>query len=236
MKTVTSLFMALFLTACGSSSGDSTTSATDNTSNTSGTNTFKLEAWADNWFVAYSGDDLIVEDSVSITTERSFNAETKIFSDNYPIQLNVIMKDFKENDTGLEYIGENNQQMGDGGFIMQITDTQTNEVIAVSNSDWVCKVIHEGPLDKSCENEANPIAGTAPCTFSTISEPNNWKSSSYNDSAWSNAIVYTEAQVSPKDGYDEINWNSSAKLIWGVDLETSNTILCRVTIEDPNTN
>ena len=69
------------------------------------TTTFQLEAWADNWFAAYLGEELIVEDSVSITTERSFNAETAVFEASYPLNLNFILKDFKENDTGLEYIG-----------------------------------------------------------------------------------------------------------------------------------
>ena len=194
---------------------------------------FQLEAWADNWFAAYLNDALIVEDSVSITTERSFNAETASFDAAYPLQLNFILKDFKENDTGLEYIGANNQQMGDGGFIMQLTETSTGDVVAVSNADWQCLVIHEAPLDKSCENESNPIAGTAPCTFSTADEPSNWKESSFDDSSWQNAMVYSEAQVGPKDGYDDIDWHSSAELIWGPDLETTNTLLCRITIEAP---
>ena len=120
---------------------------------------FLLEAWADNWFAAYLGEGLIVEDSVSITTERSFNAETARFESSYPLVLNVILKDFKENDTGLEYIGERNQQMGDGGFIMQITDEISGEIVAVTNSDWRCLVVHEAPLDKSCENDSDPQAG-----------------------------------------------------------------------------
>ena len=194
---------------------------------------FKLEAWADNWFAAYLGDELIVEDSVAITTERSFNAETATFTGSYPLYLNVILKDYKENDTGLEYIGEGNQQMGDGGFIAQITNTGTSEIIAVSNSDWKCSVIHEAPLDTSCANESNPVAGVAPCEFTSSDEPSNWKSSDYDDSAWSNATEHTVADVSPKDGYDEISWDANAQLIWGPDLETNNTLLCRVTVTAP---
>ena len=60
---------------------------------------FLLEAWADNWFAAYLGDTLIAEDSVPITTERSFNAERVSFSGSYPLVLNVVLKDFKENHT-----------------------------------------------------------------------------------------------------------------------------------------
>jgi len=194
---------------------------------------FLLEAWADNWFAAYLGGDLIVEDSVPITTERSFNAETVMFNASYPLQLNFILKDFKENDTGLEYIGQNNQQMGDGGFIMQLTDASSGALIAVSNGDWSCLVIHEAPLDKSCEGESNPEAGGGACIFTSVDEPEGWKDADFDDSGWSSANVYSEGDVGPKDGYDEISWDASAELIWGPDLETSNTVLCRVTVEAP---
>jgi len=198
-----------------------------------GERTFKLEAWADNWFAAYLENDLIIEDSVSINTERSFNAETTTFSANYPLQLNFILKDFKENDTGLEYIGASNQQMGDGGFIAQITDSESNEVIAVSNADWKCEVLHQAPLNKSCENESNPVAGVGPCTFYSAEEPSDWKDDSFDDSLWNSATEHSEADVSPKDGYDEISWNENAQLIWGSDLEIDNTLICRITIEQP---
>jgi len=199
----------------------------------SGTTSFKLEAWADNWFAAYLGEDLIVEDSVPITTERSFNAETATFDASYPLTLNVIMKDFKENDTGLEYIGTPRQQMGDGGFIMQLTDLSTGEVVAVSNADWSCTVIHEAPLDKSCAAQANPVAGTAPCTFSDLGEPAGWKSPDYDVSAWDATTIYSANDVRPKDGYDQIAWDADAEFIWGPDLQTSNTVLCRTVVSAP---
>ncbi len=197
------------------------------------TTSFQLEAWADNWFAAYLGEALIVEDSVSINTERSFNAETATFDASYPLHLNFILKDFKENDTGLEYIGERNQQMGDGGFIMQLTDTSTGEVVAVSDDSFMCTVIHTAPLDKACESESNPVAGTAPCTFEDLGEPDGWQVVDYDDSAWTATTIHTSAAVGPKQGYDDIRWDSSAQFIWGPDLETNNTILCRVTVESP---
>lgn len=192
--------------------------------------TVKAEVWADNWFAFYLADQLIKEDSVSITTERSFNAETFTFTASYPMTLNFIAKDFKENDTGLEYIGSNRQQMGDGGLIAQFTNAETGELIAVTNADWVCTVIHEAPLDKACENENNPVAGTMPCGFTSLEEPAGWLTAAFDSSSWSNGEIYSSAQVSPKDGYDEISWDSSAQFIWGPDLETNNTILCKLTV------
>ena len=39
----------------------------------------------------------------------------------------------------------------------------------------------------------------------------------------------TEGDVGPKDGYDAIDWDGSATLIWGTDLEIDNTVLLRTT-------
>lgn len=84
--------------------------------------TYTAEVWADNWFQFNVDGVMVAEDSVSITTERSFNAERFSFESEPPFIIGLIAKDFKENDTGLEYIGSRKQQMRDGGVIVQITD------------------------------------------------------------------------------------------------------------------
>ena len=166
---------------------------------------------------AYLDETLIVEDSVPITTERSFNSESVTFKGDYPLHLNFVLKDFKENDTGLEYIGSNRQQMGDGGFIMQLTDVSSGKVVAVSDENFKCIVIHEAPLDKSCEKESSPIVATKPCEFKSSPEPDGWKTKDFDDSNWKPASVFSADQVSPKDGYNAIKWDSKAKFIWGDD-------------------
>ena len=198
-----------------------------------GTLQIQGEVWADNWFSLYVGDQLVIEDSTPITTERSFNAETFVFDAEYPLQLNIVAKDFKENDTGLEYIGRRNQQMGDGGLIAQFTDGATGETIAVTDATWRCLVIHTAPLNYACEDEADPQAGVAPCLFRAIEEPDAWHLLEFDDSEWLPAVEYTEAVVRPKDGYDKIVWDNAAQLIWSADLETDNTLLCRLTVEGP---
>lgn len=193
-----------------------------------GSGQYKLEAWADNWFSMSLGDTLVMEDSVSITTERSFNAEIYSFDAELPMNLNFVLKDYKANDTGLEYVGTDKQQMGDGGFIAQITDSKTGNVVAVSSSAWKCKVIHEAPTNKTCEKDSDP---EKTCLSEIVDEPAGWKDAGYDVSGWESATEYSEAQVGPKDGYDEISWSSNAKLIWTSDLETDNTLLCKVTVQ-----
>ncbi|MEZ4869447.1 MAG: hypothetical protein R3C14_49445 [Caldilineaceae bacterium] len=225
--------VVLLLVGCGRGPGpNNATVLNKTTADTSGAVSFQLDAWADNWFAAYLGETLLVEDAVPITTERSFNAESVTFHADYPLHLNLILKDYKENDTGLEYIGSNRQQMGDGGFIMQLTDVSAGKVVAVSNADWACTVIQEAPLDKACADEANPVAGTAPCEFTDLGEPDGWKRSDFDDSNWTATTVHTASEVGPKDGYNAITWDANAQLIWGPDLKTDNTILCRVTVVD----
>jgi hypothetical protein len=51
---------------------------------------FTAEVWADNWFSLYVNGTLVGEDSVPITTERSFNAETITFNATYPLSIAMI--------------------------------------------------------------------------------------------------------------------------------------------------
>ena len=98
--------------------------------------TFVAEVWADNWFALYINGVLVGKDSVSITTEKSFNAEKISFTASYPFVIGMVTKDFIQNDTGLEYIGSGRQQIGDGGFIAQVTNTSTGKVVAYTSSAW----------------------------------------------------------------------------------------------------
>ncbi|MCP3939104.1 MAG: YbhB/YbcL family Raf kinase inhibitor-like protein [Actinomycetia bacterium] len=206
-----------------------TTSAPEDAANTpqTGTTGFEVEVWADNWFALYANGELIGEDSVPITTERSFNSETFTFEASYPLTIAIEAKDFKENDTGLEYIGEPNQQMGDGGIIAQITDTNTSEIVAVTDGTWSALVIHQAPVNPECAKDADP---SSTCRSEIIDAPANWTAVGFDDSSWGTATEWTEADVSPKDGYDQISWDTSAELIWGPDLEIDNTILLRSSV------
>jgi hypothetical protein len=191
---------------------------------------FVAEVWADNWFAMHVGEELVAEDSVPITTERSFNAETFSFKATYPLHLNVIARDFKQDDSGLEYIGQPNQQMGDGGLILQVRDESSGKLVAVTDATWKCLPIHRAPLNKECEKSSTPDTD---CTSEIGEEPEGWKSVGFDTSAWPQAVVHSEQSVRPKDGYDEITWDPTASLIWGEDLEIDNTLLCTVTVPAP---
>lgn len=193
-----------------------------------GITSFTAEVWADNWFALYVNGELVGEDSVPITTERSFNAETVTFEASYPFTLAIEAKDFKETDSGIEYIGAQNQQMGDGGLIAQVTETETGEVVASTSGDWRALVVHRAPINTACEKDTDP---DATCEYEITEIPAGWTDTSFDASAWDNATEWSAGDVSPKDGYDEISWNASAQLIWGSDLEVDNTVLLRFTVD-----
>lgn len=190
------------------------------------------EVWVDNWFEMYVDGEKVLEDSVPITTERSFNAETITLPGTRPMIVAIKAMDFKENDSGLEYIGTPRQQMGDGGLIAQFRDAQTGQVLAATGGTMRCLVVHRAPLDRSCAQKSNPVAGSGACDFQETDIPGNWMDADFDDSAWPLAVEYTAEQVRPKDGYDEIEWDRSAKLIWSEDLVQDNTLLCRIVIAD----
>lgn len=192
--------------------------------------TYSADVWADNWFEMRINGQTVAVDSVPITTERSFNAESFQFEAAPPFVIGLIARDFIENDTGLEYIGTRRQQMGDGGVIVQISDA-AGQLVAVSDDAWRCLVIHTAPISRSCEGEGNPVAGEGSCSFESADPPDGWDLAGFDASDWPQATVYAERAVDPKGGYDEIQWSEAAEFIWGPDLEQSNTVLCRLVVE-----
>ena len=94
-------------------------------------------------------------------------------------------------------------------------------------------MIHDAPLDRACEDEAEPVPGVGPCGFEATPEPDGWRQADFDDTHWPSAVEHTEGDVRPRGGYDAIEWHDEARLIWGADLETHNTILCRLTVEGP---
>ncbi|MEZ5382377.1 MAG: hypothetical protein R2754_11375 [Microthrixaceae bacterium] len=230
------LLLCLLGSACSTEGGDQAAEPTASTVAAGGgtsaaepgeaTASFTAEVWADNWFALSVNGTLMGEDSVPITTERSFNSETFEFEASYPLDIAIEAKDFKETDSGLEYIGQPNQQLGDGGVIAQITDNATGEVVAATDDTWSVLSIHRAPLNAECEASADPDSA---CTFESAEAPDNWTSPDFDDSSWPSASIFAEADVRPKDGYGQIAWDASARLVWATDLEVDNTVLLRGT-------
>ena len=191
---------------------------------------FQAEVWADNWFSLYANGKKVGEDSVSITKEKSFNSEIIKFTATYPLTIGLMAKDFVENASGLEYIGKSNQQIGDGGIILQIRDLTTNQIVGYTDSTWKSLVIYKAPLNPECVSSKSPLSD---CKSLTIKPATTWYSSSYKDSTWTTATEFSKEAVGVKDGYFNITWSTKTKLIWASDLKLDNTILFRKVISAP---
>ena len=193
---------------------------------------FQAEIWVDNWFALYINGKQVGQDSVPITTERSFNSEKIRFTATYPFTVGLVLKDFTENSSGLEYIGKPNQQIGDGGAIAQIRDLSTNQIVLTTDGTWKSLVINKAPLNPECVTSQNPVAD---CKYANTSIPKSWSTNSFNDSTWKSASTYTKDAVGVKEGYFDINWSPNASLIWSSDLKLDNTVLVRKKISQPST-
>ena len=189
---------------------------------------FQAEVWADNWFALYINGKKVGEDSIPITTEKSFNSEKIKFSATYPLTIAVIAKDFTENSSGLEYIGKPNQQIGDAGIILQIREVVSDRVIAQTQNDWKVLTVNKAPLNPECVTSINPIND---CKSSNVKIPSTWDSPSYKDTSWMPATEFSKEEVGVKDGYFDFTWTPSAALIWSSDLKLDNIILLRKVIK-----
>lgn len=185
---------------------------------------FTAEIWADNWFSIYVNGKKVGEDSVPISTQKSFNSEVIKFSATYPMTIAFIAKDYVQSKSGLEYLGMPNQQIGDGGLIFQITETVSKKIVAVSDSSWKMKVANTAPTNPDCEKSIQPDID---CKFLNFAIPSFWANSSFKDQSWLNAKIFTAQEVGPKEGYNLITWNQSAKFIWGNNLKLDNVVYFR---------
>jgi hypothetical protein len=203
---------------------------------------FTASVWADNWFAFYVNGELVGEDSTPVTDIRSFNSDTFTFRAAYPFTLSVVTRDYIENDSGLEYIGSFFglfpvsdgftffQQIGDGGFIAQVTERESGLVVAATSGDWRGLVVHKAPLNPACEKSTQPLAD---CEFYAVDVPDGWMTADFDDAGWVNATEYTAEEIGARFGYNDIDWAPSASLIWTADIKLDNTILWRHEVGAP---
>ncbi|NCU90240.1 MAG: hypothetical protein EBV63_06130, partial [Actinobacteria bacterium] len=188
---------------------------------------FTAEIWADNWFALYVNGKKVGEDSTPFATERSFNSDAIAFKASYPLTIGIIARDYVENASGLEYIGKPNQQIGDGGIIAQIRDTDSKQVITATNKSWKVFVTNKAPLNEDCVKSKDPLLD---CKTMLTKAPTSWYSATFKDTSWKSATEFTAAEVGVKDGYFNFTWAPTSTLVWSSDLRLDNTILLRTKV------
>lgn len=172
--------------------------------------TIKVSAYADNWFMLYINGKLIAVDSIDFMPH---NVVTLDILPEYPMNIAVMAKDNADPKTGMEY----GNRIGDTGFIIRFADGP------VSNATWKAKNFFTGPLNGDTKN---PKVKTTPI-------PEDWFSPDFDDSAWKNATEYSDETVRPMRVFNREDFGD-AKFIWTEDLELDNTVIFRTRIEKPD--
>jgi hypothetical protein len=152
----------------------------------SATETITATIYADNYFEFYVDGTLVKQDPLSFTPHNAVKftfTVTSGASRTYAIKAN----DFATS-SGYEYVNSSTPQLGDGALRMLLSDG------TVSNKNWKCFTTSFGPTDASIAAGCSATNLNA-CALSSTTEPTGWTTSSFNDTAWSNATLYTEAEA-----------------------------------------
>ncbi len=171
--------------------------------------TFKVNVYADNWFMMYINGKPVAVDSIDFLPHNVLSVD---ILPQYPMTIAVLAKDNADPKTGLEY----GNHIGDGGFIIKFADG------TVSNASWKAKCFFKGPLNRDIKN---PKVWSEPL-------PKEWWAVDFDDSKWAHATEYTEERVGPKEPFYQADF-SGAKFIWTDDLDLDNTIIFRTRVEKP---
>lgn len=189
--------------------------------------------FADNYFELYINGVLVGVDPVPFTP---FNSSVVRFKVSRPYTIACKLVDWEENlGLGSEKQTGNNYHPGDGGFIAQFSDgTKTD-------STWKTQSFYIAPIQNLSDvvELPNGIHSTANATITPTCNnncygvhyviPNNWEATSFDDSSWPNAKIYSAAQVTNQPAYTNFAktaWGN-ANFIWSSNLILDNVVLTR---------
>ena len=197
--------------------------------------------FADNYFEMYINGIPVGKDPVPFT---NFNSNIVRFKAKKPFTVAVKCVDWEEN---LGLGTEDGTKIGDGGFVAVFRDA-TNKIIAVTNNSWKAQTFYSAPVaDLACLTESGTSRLSTSCSTQSgaltsygvhWAVPSDWFSSTYDDSSWPTAAVFTNSVVGidNKPAYTNFidifdNSSNDASFIWSSNLKLDNLVLLRKKIE-----
>ncbi len=197
--------------------------------------------FADNYFEMYINGIPVGKDPVPFT---NFNSNIVRFKAKKPFTVAVKCVDWEEN---LGLGTEDGTKIGDGGFVAVFRDA-TNKIIAVTNNSWKAQTFYSAPVaDLSCLTESGTSRLSTSCSTQSgaltsygvhWAVPSDWFSTTYDDSSWPTAAVFTNSVVGidNKPAYTNFidifdNSSNDASFIWSSNLKLDNLVLLRKKIE-----
>lgn len=91
-------------------------------------------------------------------------------------------------DSGYEYVNTTSPQLGDGSLRILLSDG------TVSSTDWKCMTTSYGPTQESIDAGCSSTNLDA-CELSYTDVPDGWTLSTFDDSDWDYATLYTEQEA-----------------------------------------
>lgn len=143
--------------------------------------------YCDNYFEFYFNGQLIKKDPLTFTPHNAVKVSFT-WDGTSPKVYAIMCQDFATA-SGYEYTSSPaSTQLGDGALIAEFDDG------TVTTNRWKTYTVTHGP---TAESEAAGCRATNlyPCVIKTYTEPTAWYATTFNDSSWSAATVYTEAEA-----------------------------------------
>ncbi|MEP2237787.1 MAG: hypothetical protein ABJI22_05465 [Maribacter sp.] len=203
--------------------------------------------FADNYFEMYINGVPVGKDNVPFT---QFNSNIVRFKVNKPFTIAMKLVDWEENSgLGSESNRGTDFHPGDGGMVGVFKDAN-NKTIATTNSNWKAQTYYTAPIkDLSCVTENGALRLSENCSTEGPEDgstyfalhwktPENWQTSSFDDSQWPNATEYTNKIIGVDNKPSYTNFTdifddmaTDAQFIWSTNVILDNEVLVRYTVE-----
>jgi hypothetical protein len=201
--------------------------------------------FADNYFEMYVNGIPVGKDAVPYT---EFNSSIIRFKAIKPFTIAVKCVDYEERlGIGTEFNSGDPYHIGDGGFVAVLKNVSGNTV-AITDNTWKAQTFYTAPVaDLSCltESGTSRLSGNCPSSSGSATSygvhwavPATWFTTSYDDSAWPAATLFTNAIVGVDNKPSYTNFTSifddttnDASFIWSTNLKLDNLILFRKKIQ-----
>lgn len=206
---------------------------------------FTAFIFADNYFELYVNGSPVGKDPVPYT---EFNSCIVRFKVKRPFTLAAKCVDWEEKfGLGVELNGANPYYVGDGGFVLVLKDA-SGAIVTTTDASWKAQTFYTAPItDLSCPTESGNYRYTTNCNTTNASAtsyalhwlvPNNWYATSFDDSKWPAASLFSNTTVGVNNkasytNFTDIFDNSSqdASFIWSTNLLLDNEVLFRKTVQ-----
>ncbi len=202
--------------------------------------------FADNYFELYVNGTPVGKDPVPYT---EFNANIVRFRVKQPFTVAMLLLDWEEHlGTGTENNQGSANFPGDGGMVAVFQDA-SGATIGVTDASWRAQTFYTAPItDLTCLSESGQQRLSTGCSTSAPSDlgevyavhwsrPDDWMSSSFDDSAWPLATTFTNATVGVdnKPAYTRFtalfdDAEEDAQFIWSSNLVLDNEVVVRGTL------